>query len=232
MAQPLGSFDPTRRTGCHMLRKLLGRTHPKALPDPRMILWVAPSTLNSYSDFWSKRLAGTPIMGGNWDLKTSPIAEHPTFRGLYEHFKNGVEWRDAAMFNTPSFTYLHRPETFDAKCRQRDALYQSIVERGLLPDFTPEGEDLENFNEGEIRNILIHIGRDGELIFAGRGWHRLSIAKILDLQSIPVQVLLRHRSWQKVREEVAATSRVDGLRERTRSYLRHPDLLDLVSASL
>jgi hypothetical protein len=215
-----------------MLRKLLGRTHPKARPDPRRVLWVAASAVSSYTDFWTKRLVGTPILGGNWDLKTSPIAEHPTFKGLYEHFKNGVEWRDAAMFNTPGFTYLQRPETFDVKCRQRDALYQSIVARGLVPEFTPEGEDRDNFNEGEIRNILIHIGRDGELIFAGRGWHRLSIAKILGLESVPVQVLLRHRSWQKIREEVAAAATFEGLRERTRSYLPHPDLLDLGPPSL
>ena len=214
-----------------MLRELLGLTRLKALADPSKVLWVSPSAVSFYTEFWTKRLKGTPIMGGKWDLRTSPIAEHPTFKGLYEHFHNGVVWREA-MFNTPGFTYLQRPETFAAKCKQRDALYRSIVERGLLPDFTPEAEDRENFNEGEIRNITIHIGRNGELIFAGRGWHRLSIAKILGLESIPVQVLLRHQSWQQVREEIAATPKHDELSERTRSHLHHPDLLDLVPGPL
>lgn len=215
-----------------MLRELLGLRRLKALADPGKVLWVAPSAVSSYTEFWTKRLARTPVMGGNWDLRTSPIAEHPTFRGLYEHFQNGVEWRETAMFNTPGFTYLHRPETFEAKCRQRDALYQSISEHGLLPSFTPEPGDQANFNEGQIRNVMIHIGRNGELIFADRGWHRLSIAKLLGLKSIPVQVLLRHARWQQVREEIVAAPRLEGLSEPTRSYLPHPDLLDLMPAPI
>jgi hypothetical protein len=214
-----------------MWRELLGLRRLRAVADPGKVLWVSPPAVSSYTEFWTKRLAGKPILGGNWDLEISPIAEHPTFRGLCEHFQNGVEWREAAMFNTPGFTYLQRPETFETKCRQRDALYRSIAERGLLPDFTPGAEQRENFNEGDIRNIMIHIGRNGELIFACRGWHRLSIAKILGLKSIPVQVLLRHRSWQQVREEIATTPQLEHLSERARSRLDHPDLLDLVPSS-
>ena len=217
-----------------MLGELLGRVAPasfKALADPRKVIWTSPPAINFYSEFWTNRLKDTPVMDGNWDLMTAPIAAHPTYQGLREHFQDGVEWQKTKMFHAPSFTYLKRAETFHAKCSQRDALYESIAERGLLADFTAEEHERDKFNEGDVKNVMVLIGRDGELIFAGRGWHRLSIAKMLGLESIPVQVLLRHRIWQEIREEIAFAPRLGELSDRTKSCLGHPDLLDLAPVS-
>ena len=97
-----------------MLRKLLGLRRLRAIAEQDKILWVSPPAVNIYTEFWTKRLADTPVRGGNWDLNISPISEHPTFRGLCEHFKNGVEWQKTALFNTPGFTYLQRFKTLKA----------------------------------------------------------------------------------------------------------------------
>lgn len=67
--------------------------------------------------------------------------------------------------------------------------------------------------EGEIS---IHIGRNGELIFHD-GRNRLSIAKILGLDSIPVVVLVRHKQWQDTRDRLT--------NDNSREEPTHPDLI-------
>lgn len=45
-----------------------------------------------------------------------------------------------------------------------------------------------------INEILVDVGRDGELLLVD-GRHRLSIAKILGLDEIPVVKHVRHEQW-------------------------------------
>jgi hypothetical protein len=73
--------------------------------------------------------------------------------------------------------------------------------------------------------VAVDIGRDGELLYFD-GKHRLSIAKLLDVESIPIRVVVRHREWQELRDDVRRTGTVD--REELRS---HPDLQDLLTGA-
>ena len=51
-------------------------------------------------------------------------------------------------------------------------------------------------------DIYIHIGRENNLIFGGGGCHRLAIAKILKLKSIPALLGIVHleaiKNWHQV----------------------------------
>lgn len=69
------------------------------------------------------------------------------------------------------------------------------------------------------REVLVDIGRDGSLLL-GNGRHRLAIAKLLEVDAIPVGVLVRHADWIVHRDAVA-----DG--ERVPDDPEHPDLADL-----
>lgn len=66
--------------------------------------------------------------------------------------------------------------------------------------------------------ILIDIGRDGKLLFVD-GIHRLSIAKLLDLDKVPVTVLVRHSEWVQKLKKAQNSKRV----------LDHPDYRQLES---
>lgn len=64
--------------------------------------------------------------------------------------------------------------------------------------------------------IAVDVGRDGQLLFVD-GRHRLAIAKILGLDTVPIVFLVRHSSWMEQREIFA----------KDESVLDHPDLRDM-----
>lgn len=68
-------------------------------------------------------------------------------------------------------------------------------------------KDLKSKATWEKSDIYVHIARNGELLFGGGGWHRLAIAQILNLKTIPVQLGVVHanaikkghlRQWRNV----------------------------------
>ncbi len=70
----------------------------------------------------------------------------------------------------------------------------------------------------KTNEILVDVGRNGEILFVD-GVHRLSIAKLLDLEEIPVTILVRHSEWiRKLQQAVKSTETLD-----------HPDYRQLES---
>ncbi|MEY7849468.1 hypothetical protein AB7C87_09770 [Natrarchaeobius sp. A-rgal3] len=99
----------------------------------------------------------------------------------------------------------------------------------------------EGYKEGECKSVSryipfyysdlmigVNIDADGEIHWAGWGRNRLCIAKILNLNEIPVQVHVRHREWQMVRDEIRNVESVNELTDESRRHLTHPDLLDII----
>lgn len=109
--------------------------------------------------------------------------------------------------------------------------YESVRDR-----FRPVANEsmlLENTEEPTIfdwlAEIQVDIGRDGEVI-QHNGRHRLWMAQHLDLDEIPVCVIVRHEQWQELRDEIAAASSVDELSDRACRHLDHPDMIDVAGS--
>ena len=62
-----------------------------------------------------------------------------------------------------------------------DKAYDEAKKTGRLK--TRKELDPSNFREKD--GILVHIGKNGKPVFGGNGFHRLAIAKVLDLDLIP-----------------------------------------------
>lgn len=71
--------------------------------------------------------------------------------------------------------------------------------------------------------IKVCIGEDGEIIRAG-GFHRITISRILNIESIPAKVTIRHKQWQELRDEIHN----NGLPEGREDLRDHPDLQDVL----
>lgn len=185
------------------------------------------------------------VEGGDWDTRTEPpviddyhgtppelyLAETfestPLHRSLAAHFEDGVPW-EATVFVKRAKAALEQGGTvwngcetateIDRRCREVDALYESIATTGchsyrqLLED---RGALKMNFLECLREEICVDIGRKGELLFVD-GRHRLSIAKLLDLDRVPVVVAVRHAEWMARRDAWATDTVPD-----------HPDLQGL-----
>lgn len=105
------------------------------------------------------------------------------------------------------------------ECERYDELYKIIQEeryKTQLELLVSGKRKLSTFPRLYRDEIVVDVDSDGELLLVG-GRHRLSIAKLLGLDSIPITFAYRHRDWMEYRDEVATTDQIPD----------HPDLRDL-----
>ena len=82
-----------------------------------------------------------------------------------------------------------------------------------------------------IDHPMVCIGRNGELLLTPGGFHRVSMAHLLEIE-IPVWVVKRHREWQLLREEIHQADSHEDLNSEAKYQLDHPDIQDVVSPEL
>ena len=196
--------------------------------DPENILWVSPAAIR-YKLFSLRAREMVPggVRSGDWDLHTRPYTLAIKYRGLRERFAEGKPWERTILFRH----YERRLETKGQvlKCGTMqelveryedriDSLYESIRENGIL---------LPSEENKKIDFMHVYIGRSGEIIFGFNGNHRLTIAKILGLEHIPVKVLTRHGHWQALRNRLVRSGTAGVPDE----ILQHPDLHDILAES-
>lgn len=227
------------------------------------LIWVDPREIVHYQDIREWRhprirpyrpAAGTgarrfvranvgKVIDGDWDLARVPFEQNDIYRLLHEHFALGVEWEQTEVFRRYArdiaagkrrWHWSSSYEELLATSREVERLYQRIRDEGYRAR-----EESGGWRSRPGDEITVSIGRNGELLYNNvGGHHRLSIAKLLGIEEIPVRVMLRHRQWQDVRDELRRASRAGGLHstasgadrvsERVRRHLRHPDLSDLL----
>lgn len=218
---------------------------------PDQIQYCSPR----FADKWD--LVGR-VVAGEWDRSPVRFDEasfvdgvDASFhRSLDLRFTEGVEWEETpfvqqtlervAEGNT-TWTCANQDDVKE-KCARVDRLYERITEHGYMtqeqrrragiPDLKPSRRTqifqwLKAYTVVGKDEVTVNVARDGTLLlFSGK--HRLSITKILDLDSIPVLVLARHREWQDVRDTL--NERNDPSAVLSPERLCHPDLRDLTTA--
>lgn len=170
------------------------------------------------------------IVGGDWDLDVRQRygEQDVGYKNMYQRFIENMPWEE-----TDRFKYSY-PKKLKKKGKVRgcetikeliDDYYQNVD--ALYYDIKQNGIRYAASNGEKFEPIHIFIGRDGQLIYSGGGNHRLHIAKILGLESIPVFVMVRHSQWQKYREFVFKKVRKGESIEDVDAT--HPDLQDILN---
>lgn len=215
------------------------------VPDPFMIIRVDPSEISHVTDRgpnpgqfqWQD--IGT-VQGGNWDQNDQHFETLPVVQTLRDRFEDETNWEDIEFIQHVLEQVEHgrviwrgctdKEDVRDA-CNRVDKLYESIREDGyqskreladegvVPPDKYVDGDRFNCHDE-----VVVDIGRDGQFLFVD-GRHRLTIAKILDIDEIPVRVSARHADWQRKRESYA--NKID-LKSIPKRYRTHPDLQDVL----
>jgi hypothetical protein len=144
------------------------------------------------------------ILGGNWDAPGVKFTNLLEYQALYRHIKGVEKWslsrfanrmmKYMAMSNKESsgarycFRGFDNPNEFIVhRETQIDSLIESIKDNGMLPT---GGIECQNSN---LDDISVNISRKGWMLFNNRGHHRLALAKILDIDLIPVQIIVWHK---------------------------------------
>ena len=199
-------------------------------PDPFRTIWIDPELLvrPSYKPVPKKKYRVTSVVGGNWDQQTRDFKQNDLFVSMQLHFVDGLRWEDTPYYRmavaniTSGIPFWHQSKTIaelEARCTAIDELFDNIRRNGFLP---PTG--VEEITTGVASScvpdgVKVAFGRTGTpLHITGR--HRLSIALILNLKTIPVQVAVRHSEWERFRSHSRRAAR----RRVGSESVNHPDL--------
>ena len=198
--------------------------------DPAAIEHCALPSLRAQFDLSSY---GSHVVGGEWDRReiyddiwyTREFAEpvrgrfedHALYRAMAAHFRDGVPWRDTDWYqwirdNPGVVGQYPDEERMQERLEQVDMLYDHIREKGYRTqrELRESGGDAPLYRRPlpvpEHYEVDVTIGRSGDLLFNFNGRHRLAIAKLLSLDSIPVRVFARHEQWQEKRRRARRRS--------------------------
>lgn len=212
-----------------------------AAADPRELRYVDPTDVVKTTAFhphfcWRKIGA---VKGGDWDRNLTDLKDlfEDVWNGLVAHFRDGVAWGDTKIVQETlagdRHWHHHRGEAVWEWCEHLDALYESIATNGYRPQREVLDMSFEEACASEtvsiedwMDDVRLDIGREGRLI-RHDGRHRLWLAELQGIDQIPAIVVVRHREWQRLRDEIAGADDVGELSEDARRHLDHPDMIDV-----
>lgn len=201
--------------------------HHEAELDPYRVLWVDPDDICSVTVSTTEIIDSHDIdqvlahvISGEWDLEQKPF-EKPQYECFRQHFCEGVPWDETKLYRQVLEGETRwRGVTTEAELRNRCAyvedLYDSITEGGFKSVAELRGEPPVVPDD-----VKIMVGRDGSLLYLD-GKHRLALAKLLDVEELPVNIIIRHTEWQALRNEVVVNG--SELSSRAKDFLDHPDM--------
>lgn len=183
---------------------------------PFQIIWVDPNNIKKrqlpHPRINNVAYTISAVESGQWDKRTEPIEKYDLYRSFKNHFIKEYEWEDTDWYNRilnnikegDVWYNCSTEEEFKWRCSHIDDLYTSIKKKGYLKQ-----SDILEKNKGthkwakycpELHEVTVNIDRNGDFIFQ-EGRHRFSIARLLDLEEIPVRVNIRHAYWQQLRDK-------------------------------
>ena len=205
--------------------------------DPFRLLYINPADVRfrrtkELKQQFSYGLEIPEVKPGNWDRLTRPFEDNDMYVGFKKHFLEGVDWEMTEFYqrrvqiieNGGERWGCHTEEEFLKRCSELDRLFEFIANKGYLTQAElrsqyhelPSNRPIHWYRPPCLLEVTVDIDRDGEFIFH-EGRNRMCIAKLLEINQIPVRVKGRHEDWQTRREHF-----VQG--DRTGVDQSHPDL--------
>jgi hypothetical protein len=190
--------------------------------DPYKIIKINPNLVINISSP-SKRRGW--VVDGDWDLRDDRFLDRTIPKAIHRHFLDGIPWTETSLYTKSDSEAEFRKQTDDI-----ERLFANIEQQGYRSQQELLSEDpmtawrgLNDAIHPLVNEITVDIGRDGQILWSMGGQHRLAIAQILDLHSIPVQVMRRHADWQQIR----STAREEGYKT-VADHRNHPDIQDIL----
>jgi hypothetical protein len=212
--------------------------YPKSLRNAYQLIYVDPNEINDVvvPSHRKNRKCGTYIDDGAWDKNTPnkffnrweksvmPLKNYEFYNSVRKYIQNDVEW-EMTEFGSYSSDPKYNSKTIDQ-------IHSSLEKDGYLTQkqLRAQQNTVKNFilPPPENHEVAVVIGRDGKIIF-DEGKHRFVVARLIGIPRIPVHVVVRHKRWQSIREEVASCRNINNLDEDIKDMLDHPDLKPLLT---
>ncbi len=205
--------------------------------DPFKKSYISPESIKYVTGreypFQNRRLLFGKVTSGNWDKSVQRYSSREYNNTIYHqsmvtHFTQGVPWEETRFYqkslnrlnkDTNDPRRYQNEQDLRNRVRKWDKLFERIKSEGYLSqeELLSSGEYNAGLFLDTLDEVSVDVGRNGELLFAD-GMHRLSIAKILDIEKIPVVFFVRHKEWMEYREKLC---------QNDEQIPDHPDLRDL-----
>ena len=200
---------PPERSKIWYLRRSVWRDarnlirHGTAAPKWGELIWVDPGTVTTFVSSHNRSYTGQ-VIGGDWDLTTQPLLEHEKILACRQHWVEGVPWEDTGIIEL----IVQEIELYGSKdgCTTRDEVVARYRHLDDIFDQVKTERRLRTRREvdrsayREVGGIYMHFDRENTPVFGNGGCHRLAIAQVLGLESIPAQVGVVHeealKSWR------------------------------------
>jgi len=171
--------------------------------------WVGPTEYNlecraefipefdSKSHEQQQKVPLGAVRDGLWDTGSDEFTELTVYKGIEERFRDNKDWIDTTLYTKHNARIRAGKRSYGCnttrqlknKLHDIDDLYKEIKTNNYKTQQQLEGSIFDE--------ITVNIGRNGSVLFNRNGRHRLSIAKVLDLDQIPVFVMVRHEELLK-----------------------------------
>lgn len=191
-------------------------------------LWIDPEkivykTNRNYKGGIGRRRKFIGVSAGDWDAQTDKLASDPKLDGLHERFIQNKEWEETKLYTHCSNMIDKHGQHWHGctdredilnRCQKLDYIYKNIKQNGYKTQLElRHSNGVTDYVDALVNEILVDIGRNGEILYV-TGKHRLTIAKILGLDRIPVICDHRHEKWMEKREELFENNK----------SIAHPDI--------
>lgn len=221
-------------------KKIINQTVNESDADPFKILWVDPNKIEYltgelkyspspnhlqyfYPSFHRINSCGS-VKNGNWDTHSDGFTELWEFKGIKQWYIKDTMWEKTDFFKKHMEVINEGNQAYGSNTRE-ELLNRLHRYENMLKEIKRDGYKTQR-QQSKLKpldEIGVNIGRDGTLLFNGGGRHRLSIAKVLNLDEVPINVKVRHTLWQKIRDDV----RQNGFDMEHEEIRNHPDLQDV-----
>jgi len=207
------------------------------MADPFTIVRIDPSEVQRFASGVDKWKHMGEVRPGDWDLREKPLETSNKYRSILDRFQNETSWEDTDIYQD-TVEQIDAGASYWNGCRTRDQLIErtEYVEK-LYKTIRNDGfKSQSELQDTDVRSLLLSggfdrsksdvavaIGRNGEFLLVD-GRHRMAIAHILDLEEIPVRIVVRHSDWQQIRETIRSAPSVESLPKRVKTHANHPDV--------
>jgi len=193
----------------------------EAVSDPLKFISVDPSKIDKATNkHFTKHEHWGRILGGDWDRDTHYVIDSAKFDSLIDRFQNNKDWEQTSLYEKYTNRREMSHEEVISHLERYDRLYSEMQKRYKTSFELPSSEFMED--------VSVCISREGQILFSRNGRHRLALAKILELDEIPVRVMVRHKEWQNIKD--SCQEQINRYEELTGEYGQfsdHPDIMEL-----
>jgi hypothetical protein len=133
------------------------------------------------------------VMAGSWDKDTKPLSDTKKYQTISKALRQDLDWMESGMLELYSGSKKYSK-------RQLQIRYDNLA--NIVNEIRADGriktrKELSSFNFREYGGVSVHIGSEGRAIFAGDGYHRLALAHLINVRTIPVCICVVHEDAVK-----------------------------------